>query len=686
MTGGINRSAKTRASNWRSHADVIAFRPQTETTAIEELDRQLDIARRANVLRVPNFDDQYWPLKPRARASDAGAGGLHFTIDKAIKGSQLPPFPEPFLGFVKVMVCAFERRSDKGFSASNLQTVISACRWLYGQFGVRPPHPHLLVPGDFEAAAQAAKADLGEGAANIGSKLAFISQQMDGMRLALTPIGWRNSIKRTSKHSTIGAVADRRREELMPSQHIIDALADISGRADLDERDLLIQRGIELCVSTGFRVNELLTLPRNCLHVEPDLDDMGVQILDRFGRPCERVGLRHWPEKGSHTLQMKWVPPVMNEVVKRAVADIQRISEPTWRVAVHQALVAGSTMLGDAWDVMPPDTWLPVKRLGEIVGAADSHQFARVNKIPTRLSQPENGRNTTVAWFRMLDLRSALYDKSERGEVLRAGEGSQKIEDCLFLVPKFFVKRSMNGGLRGTVTLLKDANINVYLVGIAGAPSVFERLGYHDDEGRPLECPSHKIRHWLNTLALEGGLSDIDLARWMSRQNLAQNRAYDHRSPVQRARRASEKLMRGEAGGPVAKAVRQIKDPVRREEFVKSVSRTAHVTDYGICVHDWDALPCPKHGACSTCGELRIEKGDVQQRERAAKALEETQAELDAAIAEEADGTINADRWVESHQRSVASLKKIIAIHDDPSIPVGDIIQIDQRPRGSTGA
>lgn len=674
MSEGINRAIKTRVSNWRTHDDVVIFNPQSGVTALVELEAQIEKARQANVLQVPHFDDQYWPLQSRARATDAGSGGLHFTISKAVKGKRLPPFPEPFFGFAKLMVCVFERRSDKGFSASNLQTVVSACRWLYEQFGVRPPYPHLLVSGDFEAAAQAAKVEMGEGAANIGSKLAFISQQMDDLRLALAPIGWRNSIKRTSKHTTIGAIADRRRDELMPDQSIIDALADISGRDDLHDRDLLMQRGIDLCVSTGFRVNELLTLPRDCLHIEPDLDDMGVQVLDRFGKLGERIGLRHWPEKGAHTLQIKWVPPVMNEVVMRAVADIHRITEPTRLAAVYQRDCPGSTLLGDPWDTFDMEAWIPIRDLTEMIGVADCNQFVRENQIP--VDRPVSGRGGS---FQMSALHEVLYRRSERGEVMRSGEGSQQLENCLFIVPKFFVKRSMDGGLRGTVTLVKDANINVYLVGIKGAPSIFERLGYLDQNGRPLECPSHKIRHWLNTLALEGGLSDVDLARWMSRQNLAQNRAYDHRSPVQRARRASEKLLAGEAGGPVAKAMLKIKDPVRREEFVKSVSRTAHSTDLGICVHPWDALPCQKHGACSDCGELRVEKGDARQRENAVKAREETQAELDIALAEEADGTINADRWVEAHRRTVKSLTKIIAVHDDPSIPEGYIIQIDQR-------
>lgn len=678
MSAKINRGRKSRPTSWRSHSKIVNFRSAVLTSASEELDRQTEDARRSNVLRVPDFDDQYWPISSRARASDAGSGGLHFTIDRAKKGTRLEPFPEPFLSFAKVMVCSFEGRSDRGYSATNLQTVVASCRWLYRQFGQREPIPHLLTHGDFEAAAQAAQSEMGEGAANIGSKLAFISRQMDSMHLGMVPIDWRNSITRKGKHTAIGPVADRRRNELMPDPRVIDALAEISSRSDLDHRDLLLQRGIDLCVSVGFRVNELLTLPRLCLVIEPELDEMGAQVLDRFGHPRERIGLRYWPEKGARNCEIKWVPPVMNEVVKRAVNDIQAITKPSWLAAVHQFSNPGSTLMGEPWDEVDGETTISPSELKEAIRVADPYQFIRINKLSDNSDSYARGLSRDMSMrVSLASLRSHLFERSERGNVLRAGEGHQDLSECLFVVPEFFVKRTMNGGLSGTVNLLKDANLNVYLVGIKSSPSIFERLEYLDDCGEPLRCPTHSIRHWLNTLALEGGLSDVDLARWMSRQNLAQNRAYDHRSPVDRARRAGEKMRKGEAAGPVARAIVEIKDPVRREEFTKSLYRTAHVTDLGTCVHDWDALPCQKHGSCWNCFELRVEKGNLEQRQRSELALQQTQAELDEALSEEGDGTIGADRWVETHTRTIASLKKIIAIHDDPTIPDGFLVEVD---------
>lgn len=501
------------------------------------------------------------------------------------------------------------------------------------------------------------------------------------MKLAVAPTGWRNSIRREGKHTEIGPIAERRRAELMPDQAIIDALADISGRPDLDDRDLLIQRAVEILVSVGFRVNELLTLPRDCLVTELDMDDLGQPLLDNFGKPRERVGLRHWPEKDARDTRIKWVPPVMNDVVKRAVEDIQRITHATWKAAEVQDVRGGTTLISEPWDSFEDAQEISPAELSDAIGLADPYQFIRVNKIPfttdwTRVT--DRRRGSTATRIKIGDVRQHLYARSERGNVLRRGEGHQELRDSLFLVPEFFVKRNMDGGLKGTVTLVKDANLYLYLVGIKGAPSVFERLGYVDEDGQPLRCPSHKIRHWLNTLALEGGLSDVDLARWMGRRNIAQNRAYDHRTAVQRARSAGERMRAGETIGPVAKAYENMRDPVRREEFVKSMNRTAHVTDLGICVHDWDALPCQKHGSCSDCGELRIEKGNLEQRGRALSMLHETEGEISDAEMEIADGTIGADRWVEAHQRTAASLRKIVAVHDDPEIPDGCIVQLDR--------
>lgn len=686
MNDGINRGTRRRKSSWRSHAGVISLRSQSQADCAQRLQDLVDKARLGNIHKDSKFDANYWSIPSRARASSSGEGGIHFTQEKAGKGTQLPPFPEPFLSFMKAVVTVYDARTVSGYAASQLQSLVGAGRWLYKQFGIRDPDPCALVHGDFERAARDAQSVMGVGAANIGSKLGIIAQIIDDNGISFSLIDWRNPLKAADKHTQIGPVADRRRDELMLSNEVLDALAEISARTNLDVRDLLIQRTIDLLVCGGFRINEVLTIPRDCLCIEYELDDHGRPVLNRFGQPIERVGLRYWPEKGSTETRMKWIPSVMNEIVKRAINDILEITKPSWNTARYQFANPDATLLPEPWHLNSPDDIVTCSQIERMLGLAHrcGDQFLQKNQILTTdiirpKKQYQGAKDQTVKGAKLRDVGAALYRKSESGNVLRRAEGKQMLHECLFLVPKFFVKRSMNNGIAGTVTLLKDSNINVYLVGFKTTLSIFERLNYTGPDGAALRTTSHAFRHWLNTLALEGGLSDVELARWMGRK-MSQNGPYDHRSPVQRAMQLGNKLRAGESLGPVAEATLRIRDPIRREEFISSLHGTAHITDLGMCVHPWDTLPCEKHGACFDCAELRIVKGDSQALSHASDQLKRTQAELAAAQAEQSDGGVIAGRWVDAHKRAIGALEKILSIHNDLSVPEGTIVQKAKAP------
>jgi hypothetical protein len=179
---------------------------------------------------------------------------------------------------------------------------------------------------------------------------------------------------------------------------------------------------------------------------------------------------------------------------------------------------------------------------------------------------------------------------------------------------------------------------------------------------------SHQFRHFLNTMAQEGCMSEMEIARWMGRANLAHNAAYDHVNPLVRAKRIRERVLKGQARGPIAEAVASIRDPARREEFVASSHHAAHVTDLGLCVHPWDAMPWTEFGGCETCSELRIVKGDKQARDRTSKTLGQTERLIDLAASEADDGTYGADNWLEAQRTSAEGLRRVMAVHDDSNI------------------
>ena len=353
-------------------------------------------------------------------------------------------------------------------------------------------------------------------------------------------------------------------------------------------------------------------------------------------------------------------------------------------------------MLAEPWDSLPSDHLLTTKDVATVVGlttndptrgAGAGKQFMEVAKLPlttARLPFEDDRKGLQRRQFmvRKGDLETSLCRRSVQGNVL-GDIGHLDASDCLFLLPVFFLKTTLACGLNGTVQLVTDAMVQVYLVSQANEmqPSVFERLGYRDDIGNVLRMTSHQFRHLLNTLAQEGGLSQIDIARWMGRVSVAQNATYNHVSPLVRAQRIRERTAAGEAIGPVADAAAAIRDPVRREEFIASNHQAAHETDLGLCVHPWDALPCAELGACEGCEELRIVKGDAAARGRACETLARTDRLIAIAAAEAEDDTYGADNWMIAQQASADGLRRIIAIHDDDGIPDDTVVQLPKQPR-----
>ena len=681
----------------RSEGEIRVFRSAAERDAEENLIRFIERARQDNPIGVKDWNAPRWDYPRSGRASKAGDGGLQFTL-RSPNSDDPGTMPEPFMSFVKAIVCVYNQRTARLYDCGQSQMIIAAARLLYQQIADRGGLPGSLRHGDFDAALQQAREERdGDGAVAIGTKLKVICEEMDRHRLTPMPIGWQSSLRAREKHDRVGEKATARRHAKLPTTEVIDALAEISARIDLPDRELILQRAIDLLFCGGFRLNEALTLPRNAWLEEAVKDEFGEQMLDSWGKPAIRVGLRYWPEKGGHEVaQIKWLPTAVIDVARRAIDDILRITAPFHEVALRQAGKPGITKLGEPWDGLPSDHLLSTKDVAAIVGlkmddpskgSAAGRQFLEEGNVPVTqvrlpLSDGRNGFQRRQFMVKKGDLEACLRRRSLHGNVL-GDIGYLDVSDCLFLLPLFFLKTNLACGLNGTVQLVTDAMIQVYLISQANGiqPSIFERLGYKDEDGNCLHVTSHQFRHLLNTLAQEGGMSQMDIARWMGRAQLAQNAAYDHVSPLVRAQRIRERTAAGGAIGPVAEMAAEIRDPVRREEFIASNHQAAHETDLGLCVHPWDAMPCAELGACEGCGELRVIKGEAVARGRACETLARTERLLAIAAAEEDDDTYGADNWREAQRASAAGLRRIIAVHDDQGIPDGTVVQLPMQPR-----
>ena len=102
---------------------------------------------------------------------------------------------------------------------------------------------------------------------------------------------------------------------------------------------------------------------------------------------------------------------------------------------------------------------------------------------------------------------------------------------------------------------------------------------------------------------------------------------------------------------------------------------TAHITEYGFCVHDFTMAPCQKHLDCLNCTEQVCIKGD--KRLEGVRFIYEKNKELLAKADQEiADGSAGADRWYEHLLQTKERAKELIAILENPEIKNGAIIKL----------
>lgn len=222
--------------------------------------------------------------------------------------------------------------------------------------------------------------------------------------------------------------------------------------------------------------------------------------------------------------------------------------------------------------------------------------------------------------------------------------------------------------------------VQEFLCGRAGSGSIFERHGRTMPDGSPIRMNTHQFRYFLNTIGQRGGISQLEMAMWSGRKHVAQNAVYDHLSGYELAEKARTMIETDRMRGPIRIAFDR-HPPVERSAFLQVHLSTAHTTDLGMCLHDWAAAPCPHHGACAAgCADCAVVKGDPVGRERARQWLAEAEIMLDKARAEAGDGTYGAANFVAYHERLVAGLRAIMAIHDDASIPDGTIVQLPALP------
>ncbi len=640
-----------------------------QTPEQQQLVKVIQAAKALNTYPDITWNSTRWRILPydrSRRAHNRDSRDLVFARRRKKFSDPAVPFAPPYDDFAKAVIRT--RASVRGVGASSQQMMILALRFLY-----EPLHqpglsdPTQLTRRHFHLALVDARRECSEASAyGIGHTLFEVALFLNTHRLTRVRIHFKNPVARPCIGDRLDPVSQAEGLKKMPSAEALEALAAISS-CPLDENEQVLLRVIDLLVAGGFRVGEALTLPQDCWVEETALDPQGRPLTTvGTGEPVKRFGIRYWPEKGGDPI-VKWLPDCAVALAKRAIEDLTRLCQKAREAAQVMERNPDRVPLPGEID---PGRLLSMKELAKVLGLPRRSSLWRFLKRSLKLRPAKRVRlrkaGQPTPLYRVRDIEVALLGRRGELEVLRTPQGKvQMLSEslCVVFQNQFDPRQATFPFLPELVSIGQIARV---LGSKSGRHcSVFDRHAYTTSDGARLKIRTHAFRHWVNTLADRGGLSDVELARWMGRRDIRQNEAYKHGTVEQRVAWAQDMLKSGKLFGLTASAYQAIQDPVRKEEFLESFVSVAHFTPYGVCTHDFALTPCPYHLNClAGCAEYLRTRGDREERQNLIQLRAFTASELKKAETALDNQSRGASNWVDFDRRVLAGIDAALAVDE----------------------
>ena len=613
-----------------------------------------------------DWDSPTWELRGVARVSGRGNTAIRVSWRRPLKRS------------------AASKPGYAPLDARNIDFFKAYLRYRYGLAPIMNPHQILSAvrrldealssagkavpdarPDDFNAAAATCRSDYSpESSYRVGRQLQAIAGFLDDHGLVARPLVWTCPIRKPTHFNHIGVERERMRGRKPPSERALAALGEAYRRAERP-MDVIAASAYALLLVTHSRISELHRL---------DAYDCEVETVEN-GK--ERYGLRWYPSKGGEP-EMRWIPSAFVPLARNALKRIRDVTEPARALA--RRYMAGEEILpgDDPDDPLSRDGYISMKTLGTVADPRTVLIALRRNgfdvradyatqlgvrltsnaKLYLRAPIEEGFRAELPEGFPLADPKSGLgYDRALLVRTADMAWQSCTLFWRLSCISTNEITHTMNGRDHPT----------------GRKAGLFGRLGLVDDDGETVRITPHQLRHYMTTLANEGNLSQLDIARWAGRKDIRHNAYYDHESAdslVSKARSLGGDMF----GSPMTATPQRL---VTARQLIEGDLAGVHLTRYGACLHDFAASPCPMYRDCLNCVEHACVKGD----ERAERALRERLAVIEKAVAsaEEAAaiGEGNSEIWLSRKRIELARLRELVALIDDAAIAPGAVLRLD---------
>ena len=428
-----------------------------------------------------------------------------------------------------------------------------------------------------------------ETAYRIGQRLTAIARFLNEQRLVATPLTWACPIRRPHHFDRIGADRKRKRHVKLPSDRAIAALGEAYRRAQ-HPMDVIAASSYALLLSTHSRVSELHRL---------DAYDCEVETIEQGNT---RYGWRWYPSKGGQP-ETRWIPTALVPLATEALQRLREATEPARELA--RKYIAGESILpqNDLNDRLARDGYINRQLLGTVTDP--TYVLIKLRKHGLLTDRKRCGRNML---YRRAPIEAYFRKNLPISFPLADAKSQMRYDRALMVRTSSISRRSRH--LFWSISPIQSDEIADTMNGKNNrqgrTPGLFERLSLVDEDGNPVHITPHQLRHYMTTLANEGDLSQLDIARWAGRSDAHHNQYYDHEtatSLVSKARRIGGSMF----GKELTVTPRQA---ITAQQVLQGASGAVHVTQFGACLHDFAMTPCPMFRDCLNCTEHACVKGD----------------------------------------------------------------------------
>ncbi|NNG99923.1 hypothetical protein [Acinetobacter sp. ANC 5414] len=451
----------------------------------------------------------------------------------------------------------------------------------------------------------------------------------------------------------------------IPHLEEILALADIHHLSS-HIPDKLVTCFVALAMFAPSRGSEILSLPIDCITKAPQGD-------------VEIMGIKWRPLKGGAPLTKFAVTQEYEELATDAVNYLIEIGKPARDAAQWYKNNPNTLYLPPHLEHLrnqPITLWEVAQILGKENSIKGCHAFRYGFSKPIGRTTDKSRmleKSHWVALYNFEELEHFIIGKLPQTFPIFDGRSEQYWHDSLFIFPKNILNPTADSLLYVPEPMDID-RINKQLGSNPDGNTIFSRNNKKFQNKKPMCVTSHQFRHLLNTLAQAKALSQELIAFWSGRKSVKQNDVYNHLSQESIIEAFTELENQVEAikqTGSLEKKVQAIAkiNAIHYEEALKIELGSIHITQYGICRHDYSLTPCPKDKDCGNCGEFSVMKGNEKHRIEASYQVQLLEkALLDAKEAEQ-DGHTGAKRWIEVNEPKLERWQKIKAFLEDDSIP-----------------